>query len=293
MPEDRPKFKPNVSAAGSRRGRRTRIPQLVPQAGARPKEGKSGESATRGQGSNRGFGSSKPSTRRSSVGAEDEKHLDKTRTQGRHDGKDENVFNERNAFKAEPRLEKKTPWASGNEFESDDEMADASIIHGGEKIGKGDPSLFPVPLPNPHAFNGVLEKEEPAHGPVASKLLDENRVSIIQLPSILPIQLPTQTVQALDCFDGEEKTKNLPSDLRTVTGETLLVGKLRLYKSGKVKLVFGDDVEMNVTPGAECSFAEHLIQIRESQGKLVHLADLENRFVAVPDLDLLLADASK
>uniref|UniRef100_A0A7S3EBH7 DNA-directed RNA polymerase III subunit RPC4 n=1 Tax=Rhodosorus marinus TaxID=101924 RepID=A0A7S3EBH7_9RHOD len=293
MPEDRPKFKPNASAAGSRRGRRTRIPQLVPQAGGKPIEGKPGESATRGQGSHRGFGSSRPSTRRSSFGAEHEKNLEKTRTQASQGGKHEDVFKEGNAFKAEPRLEKKTPWASGNEFESDDEMDNTSIVQADEKIGKGDPSLFPVPLPHPHGLNGVLEKEEPAHGPVASKLLDENQVSIVQLPSILPIQLPTQSEEPQDHLDGEEQAKNLLSDLRTVTGEPMLIGKLRLYKSGKVKLVFGDDVEMNVTPGAECSFAEHLIQLRESQGKLVHLADLENRFVAVPDLDLLLADRSK
>eukprot|EP00188_Purpureofilum_apyrenoidigerum_P001152 Plantae.Rhodophyta-Purpureofilum_apyrenoidigerum.ctg16087.p1 GENE.Plantae.Rhodophyta-Purpureofilum_apyrenoidigerum.ctg16087~~Plantae.Rhodophyta-Purpureofilum_apyrenoidigerum.ctg16087.p1 ORF type:complete len:287 (+),score=45.77 Plantae.Rhodophyta-Purpureofilum_apyrenoidigerum.ctg16087:26-886(+) len=268
MSEDKPKFKPNVSLAGARRSRgRARSAQLVPQRGV-------GRGVGRGQLRPQppGQGQSVPLSelRRLEVsgrgGVKSEVHEVSTGSSSALDAKKEEVLL--------ARLKE--------DFDSEDEIYDVKPT-AGEQHGASHQTLQPASLP-------LLPQHAASKASLKGSAVLEPGISMLQLPAAMPLQLSAIRNMNFDRMEGLERGNPLLSDLRTIAGEKVKFGKLRVYKSGKVKLSFGDMVEMIVEPGASCQFAQHLFEINTSDGEATEVAEINDRFVAVPDLEKLLID---
>lgn len=158
----------------------------------------------------------------------------------------------------------------------------------GEPFGRRKGVLLPLAIP----VREVESTEKQADQSIGSHLLAKDSVCILQLPGILPVNLPTGPSQLHDLTEEEEKAKSVRSDLRTVEPGSVPFGKLCVYKSGRVKLVMAEGVEMEVNRGAHCDFAQHLFEVNSGAGEAVEFARVDKRFVAAPDLDVLLAEAA-
>ena len=65
------------------------------------------------------------------------------------------------------------------------------------------------------------------------------------------------------------------------------VGKLIVYKSGKVKLLMGG-VKFDVNPGTQLSFHQEAVIIDHDQQKAIVLGDVQKRLLISPNLDDIL-----
>ncbi|EIW72308.1 hypothetical protein TREMEDRAFT_24620 [Tremella mesenterica DSM 1558] len=66
------------------------------------------------------------------------------------------------------------------------------------------------------------------------------------------------------------------------------VGTMVVYKSGKVKLVMGDDIVMDVTPGANDAFISHLVHMDKPHRTAAVLGEVYRQYYVTPDVDGLL-----
>ncbi|OZJ05710.1 hypothetical protein BZG36_01423 [Bifiguratus adelaidae] len=66
-----------------------------------------------------------------------------------------------------------------------------------------------------------------------------------------------------------------------------LIGKLVVFKSGKVKMKFGD-VLLDVTSGSECAFLQNIVALDTSNRQAFVMGNVERRFVCMPDVEWLL-----
>ncbi|CAM6031475.1 unnamed protein product [Sphagnum compactum] len=117
-------------------------------------------------------------------------------------------------------------------------------------------------------------------------LADKEKLFFIQLPSILPTVDPDYLLQRMSKMELEndaasemtEKSKDAPFGGSCVDGK---VGKLVVYRSGKVLLRIGD-MDFVVHSGSECLFSESLVHINGAKNHLVHLGAVQNRLVVSP-----------
>ncbi|KAK4683526.1 DNA-directed RNA polymerase III subunit RPC4, partial [Tremellales sp. Uapishka_1] len=80
-----------------------------------------------------------------------------------------------------------------------------------------------------------------------------------------------------------EKEKNLPPP----EGK---IGTLVVMKSGKVKMVLGNDVVMNVSSGVPATFLQQLVHVDQPSKAAVVLGEVHKQYVVTPDIDRLLND---
>ncbi len=70
------------------------------------------------------------------------------------------------------------------------------------------------------------------------------------------------------------------------------IGNLKVYKSGKVKLVLGQDsqqqFQFNVDRGTDCHFAQELACVLPEESEVMFLGDVGKRMVVTPDVSSLL-----
>lgn len=116
-----------------------------------------------------------------------------------------------------------------------------------------------------------------------------------QLPDCLPLPSPkeskmeteTVSVKKENLEEGKEEEIHLPS-LRDVPEG--LIGKLRIYQSGNVKLVLGDTA-LDVAMGTRGGFLQELSCVRTSDNpSITILGQLSHRLVCTPDLTSMLDD---
>ncbi|XP_075492920.1 uncharacterized protein LOC142530896 isoform X1 [Primulina tabacum] len=65
------------------------------------------------------------------------------------------------------------------------------------------------------------------------------------------------------------------------------MGKMLVYKSGTVKLKLGD-IQYDVSPGSECTFAQNVVAINTSDRHCCELGAVMKRAIVSPDIDSLL-----
>ncbi|WVQ79469.1 hypothetical protein IAT38_001568 [Cryptococcus sp. DSM 104549] len=68
------------------------------------------------------------------------------------------------------------------------------------------------------------------------------------------------------------------------------VGTMVVMKSGKVKMVMGDDIVMNVTPGVPATFVQHLVHLDPKKKAAMVLGEVHKNYVVTPDIDRLLQE---
>lgn len=129
---------------------------------------------------------------------------------------------------------------------------------------------FTLPFANPNAIeeDGIAMKPD--------------QLFFIQLPSSLPITSPQMVVD-----DDEKKDSTSPLDpgFKNTLSQfpTSKIGKLQVYKSGKVTLKIGD-ISFHVSTGMSCNFLQEVAVISEKAGKYYQLGEITKRMVCYPKI---------
>lgn len=118
--------------------------------------------------------------------------------------------------------------------------------------------------------------------------MGEDQLFFIQLPTAIPLgdlparpSVPAEQAEILG-FKGNLATLN--------SGK---IGKIIVYKSGKVKMKVGDQL-FDVATGMPCNFLQEVVAIDANRQKLYQLGELQRRMVCYPDIaDLLEQDQTK
>ncbi|EJU03549.1 hypothetical protein DACRYDRAFT_49862 [Dacryopinax primogenitus] len=69
-----------------------------------------------------------------------------------------------------------------------------------------------------------------------------------------------------------------------------VIGKMELFADGRVRIVLGEDIALEVHPAAETAFLETLVHLDPQTRELTALGQVERRFVVAPDVDVLLRE---
>ena len=66
------------------------------------------------------------------------------------------------------------------------------------------------------------------------------------------------------------------------------IGTMVVMKSGKVKLVLGDDIVMNVIPGVPATFLQQIVHLDSGHKSASVLGEVHKQYIVTPDIDRLL-----
>ncbi|GMH33053.1 hypothetical protein BSKO_00887 [Bryopsis sp. KO-2023] len=126
----------------------------------------------------------------------------------------------------------------------------------------------------------------------------DSGMMLFQLPGLLPVAAPSkefdkvkkkgnQSAQDSDCEEPRKeamKTKDLPGGR---------IGKLMVFKSGKVKMRIGDAL-VDVSPGVEYPFRQEVVAVNledgEGRGHCVSMGHVESRALCTLDMFQLLSE---
>lgn len=114
----------------------------------------------------------------------------------------------------------------------------------------------------------------------------KERMLLFQFPKSLPLPRKSSSVV-------ERKGKVPGKDLKEASNLQQLpqgyLGKMLVYKSGKIKMKLGD-VTFDVNPGAESMMTQHVVALNAQEKHCCLLGKIENRHAIVtPDVDSLLS----
>lgn len=186
-------------------------------------------------------------------------------------------------------------------------------------------TYYPVTLPSRRPYSGnpeVLDRLEFGEGGSAHVPINENQVNaahelgfmetcdepkmiFLQFPTRLPIAL--SSLKLPDEEKGRESTTgNTPADnlkVREGRGGNAsktafcklkdlpagFMGKLLVYRSGKVKMKLGD-VLFDINPGIDHQCAEEVVAVNAKEHLYCVLGEISKHAVVVPDVDSMLND---
>lgn len=138
----------------------------------------------------------------------------------------------------------------------------------------------------------------------------EEELLYFQLPTVVPkFEKPKEeVVQDVDMDEDKVKTESevdaLPAAAKKSTLEEAMsnleleempdgqIGKLVIYKSGKMKMKFGN-ILLDVNQGMQSSFLENIMVVdheSEETKKAIELGHIVQKFVCAPNMDALLKD---
>lgn len=130
---------------------------------------------------------------------------------------------------------------------------------------------------------------------------DTPQLLFFQLPASLP--LPKQMESAEEPNTGSEENVEPATSSKVARGQTLpgskikdlpggLMGKILVYKSGKVKMKIGDAL-FDVSPGSNCMFVQEAVAINTRENHCCTLGEVSKRAVVTPDVGYLLGSTDK
>ncbi|KZP01700.1 hypothetical protein CALVIDRAFT_547944, partial [Calocera viscosa TUFC12733] len=91
--------------------------------------------------------------------------------------------------------------------------------------------------------------------------------------------------------DGRERKPSIGSPGKGIPPKVDgVIGRMELFRDGRVRLVLGEDIAMEVHPAAETAFLENVVHLDPSTKQMTSLGSVERRFVVSPDLDALLTE---
>ncbi len=190
-----------------------------------------------------------------------------------------------------PRKDKKTIVMSAESF-LEQKTEDKK-----EKHGKGENLLT--------AINNMKLKDPSAYLPTTlpfkfleddTKTLDlnENDQYLFQFPRILPMNLDLQRRIKDEELDLEEPTFDQSGYLIKTDFENIFkslpkntyLGKLKIYKSGKIKMHIGNTV-YDITAGINCKFAQELAAVYPKTHETFFLGKIrEKKLIVTPELNI-------
>ncbi|CAL9069821.1 uncharacterized protein LOC135626849 [Musa acuminata AAA Group] len=168
-----------------------------------------------------------------------------------------------------------------------------------------DHSYYPstLPLRRPYSGNPEILDEEEFGEASASLGMDETKIDsagelglmekreetqmlFFQFPANLP--LPKQPAASTNTKDAAGKIdRALKKGCKLEELQPGFMGKLLVYKSGKVKMKLGDTL-FDVSPGLCGSFAQDVVAINTKDKRCCVLGEIDRRAVVTPDIDALL-----
>lgn len=136
------------------------------------------------------------------------------------------------------------------------------------------------------------------------RLMSDDQLFFIQLPSSLPIAASRRKAQSgADAGKGKKtalsKDEEYESIWTSAFESTLTrvpagyMGEMIVHKSGKTKLKLGgsnSQLMMDVLPGSDFSFLEHVVAISAENAQLFVLGEVAKRMTVVPSIEDLLDD---
>ncbi|XP_062207732.1 uncharacterized protein LOC133909351 isoform X2 [Phragmites australis] len=112
----------------------------------------------------------------------------------------------------------------------------------------------------------------------------KERMFLFQLPKSLPLPRRSSVIERKGKITGKEVKEG--SNLQQLPQGYL--GKMLVYKSGKIKMKIGD-VMFDVNPGVESKMVQHAVALNTRERHCCLLGEIENHHVIVtPDVDSLL-----
>ncbi|KAK1600819.1 hypothetical protein QYE76_019027 [Lolium multiflorum] len=131
---------------------------------------------------------------------------------------------------------------------------------------------------------------------------DTPQLLFFQLPSSLPLPKQTQSVEEPNTgFEENAELANVTREQRrpsSFAGSKIKdlpgghMGKILIYKSGKVKMKIGDAL-FDVSPGSNCMFVQEVAAINTREKHCCTLGEISKRAVVAPDVDYLLYSTNK
>ncbi|XP_037429264.1 uncharacterized protein LOC119295040 [Triticum dicoccoides] len=134
---------------------------------------------------------------------------------------------------------------------------------------------------------GLMDTEDKMNTP---------QLLFFQFPASLPLlQVVSVAVADMDTSDSEGVETEEPNKkrrLESIDGCKLkdlpggFMGKLLVYKSGKVKMRLGDAL-FDVSAGLDCTFAQEAVAINTNKKHCCSLGEVNKRAIVTPDIDYL------
>jgi len=184
-----------------------------------------------------------------------------------------------------------------NDFKNDFQSSNQTQLKKNMEIDVMNPQ-HPILLPFPQKENIIPIKLEGTSDNFSRLSLDkhflkENEICFIQLPSSLPV---TPSILKPD-LNKEQKPESQKESLLGSTTQDFennltnipegYLGKIQIYKSGKIKLKIGDYL-YDLQPGSESSFLQQVMILPQEFKQIYQLGNLSKRYITVPDLSSLL-----
>ena len=124
---------------------------------------------------------------------------------------------------------------------------------------------------------------------------NENNINIFQFPRQIPFNLEIQENQKFEETETEEPNYDengylIKKEFKNVFKEipkNQKIGKLKIYKSGKVKMVLGNNVNFNVIDGSQIKFAQEIALIDNKENNAYLLGKAQNKkLIIIPDINI-------
>ena len=124
---------------------------------------------------------------------------------------------------------------------------------------------------------------------------NENNINIFQFPRQIPFNLELQENQKFEETETEEPNYDengylIKKEFKNVFKEipkNQKIGKLKFYKSGKVKMVLGNNVNFNVIDGSQIKFAQEIVLIDNKENNAYLLGKAQNKkLIIIPDINI-------
>ncbi|KAF7032058.1 hypothetical protein CFC21_043282 [Triticum aestivum] len=142
----------------------------------------------------------------------------------------------------------------------------------------------------PESLPSSTECESSIHPAKELNLLehdDKTRMFLFQLPKSLPL---LRTPSTIVHRNGRAIVKEVKEGYNLNDLPEGYMGKMLVYKSGKVKMKLGDAV-FDVSPGTECGMQQHAVAVNTRRKHCCQLGEIERQHVVVtPDVNSLLND---
>ncbi|ORX87762.1 hypothetical protein BCR32DRAFT_289073 [Anaeromyces robustus] len=130
----------------------------------------------------------------------------------------------------------------------------------------------------------------PASDLLRNDINQENNILFFQFPSIMPeiinnaMMTDSSNTVKIETSDGKTKRVDLDTNSSAPEGK---MGKLLIYKSGKMKIKIGD-IYLDVNPGTDCNFYQNAFSFNIDKNEGYILGDIRKRFICTPDIESLL-----
>ncbi|XP_019458392.1 PREDICTED: LOW QUALITY PROTEIN: uncharacterized protein LOC109358553 [Lupinus angustifolius] len=167
------------------------------------------------------------------------------------------------------------------------------------------PTTLPEEVRRPYAGNPETLDEEEFGEAAESRTYDENSSNpamelglleenpeksmfLIQLPASLPIFKGSAGGEdANENSKPSKGSKNATKPCKLNELPSGIMGKMLVYKSGKIKMKLGDTL-YDVSPGMNCMFSQEAVAVNTAQKHCCTIGEIGNHVTVTPDIDAVL-----